>query len=835
MPPVSPSLLVVVVIVLLSAGFALGVFGLAYEEGQLRLRLTPRGRLLLMFDVRDTGFLLLLVISLGWSVAAAVEHSNWVTGSEKTSPAILIATLVGWVLAVTRVRRAAYLLLAVPGIAISLGLLLADQVGGGPGSLTAIGRWISAVVSRQQLGLLAGLLFLMMVSGWWTSWWTFRRRNGLVALLPTGTILAVEIINDPNPGLYFYTVFWLICAAGILLRLNFVALKQRWRSRRVPRAADTGWVFGEVGFEATALLLVVAFVLPPLTTVDISTTFLPGSISSDQFHPFGIGLGKSQGGQATVGYSETVRPGASLKAKSEGIMVVTGDSSPLYPYLRGIALGGWDGITWYQLPSTDATPVHQQPRLEPKTDLPREDLPTGSNRVEMIEDAIRILVPADQLDRTVFSAGEITRVDNHPTTVRGIATGAPVTTFGGRPEPINVVGPPVPFDTVDVVRLTDNPRPPYDVTVSAAVPTADIKSLRAASTDYPAWVEPYRQLYFRGSVAVGYSTTRDSEITSLALSIVRGANASTPYDEAKALEAWFRDTSRFTYTLSPPPAPTGVRPLDYFLFDSRKGYCQDFSTAMAVMLRSLNIPVRQMSGFSQGFFDEKTHRYLVNALNAHSWVEVYFPNLGWIPFEPTPDGTNSPIQRPATPADVTIPLPAGAGTAATPRSTKNLDTADQGSGSAVGGGFKDIWSRILLVAAGLLVLLLGAVLLMFRWLMSARDPRRIWRRLQFLADWMHVPRSPGDTPKEFGARLAVAVPPLDREVRALAELYTRANFRRGGLTRSEVGELQRSWHPVRRSYPGLVVRALRDRRRDQPAIRRGATSTSRSHGPTPPR
>ena len=834
MPPVSPGLVLVVVIVLLSAALAVGLFGVAYDEGQLAVRLSRGGRLSLTFDLRDTWFLLLLVITLGWSVAAAVDHSDWVAGSEKVTPAIVIATLIGWALALTRVRRVVYLLLTIPGIALPLALLLADQLGG-PGSLTAVGRWISALVGRQQLGLLAGLLFLMMVSGFWTSWWTFRRRNGMVALLPTGTILAVEIINDPSAGLYFYTVFWLGCAAGILLRLNFVALKQRWRSRRVPRAADTGWIFGEVGFEATALLLVVAFVLPPLSTVDISTSFLPGSITSDQFHPFGIGLGKpGTGAPASVGYSETVRPGAQLKARSQEIMVVSGGSPTLYPYLRGIALGGWDGYSWYQLPPTDATPVRQQPRLEAKADLPREDLPVGSSRIEVIQQSIRILVSPDQLDRTVFSAGEVIRVDNHPTTVRGINLSAPTFPVGGQPEPVNVAGPPVPFDTVDVVRLVDNPRAPYDINVSSAVSTADVKSLRSAGTDYPAWVEPYRQLYFRNSVAVGYSTSRDQDIASLARSIVQSVHATTVYDQAKAIEAWFRDPSRFTYRLDPPPAPTGTRPLDYFLFESKKGYCQDFSTAMAVMLRSLDIPVRQMSGFSQGFFDNNTHRYLVNALNAHSWVEVYFPNLGWIPFEPTPDGTNSPIERPATPTDVSLSLPIGGGTAATPRSTKNLDPTNQSSGSAVSGGFSDVWSRALWVGIGLLVLLLAAVLFMFRWLMSARDPRRIWRRLQFLADRLHVPRSPGDTPKEFGARLAEAVPPLDHEVQAVAELYTRANFRLGGLTRSEASELQRSWHLVRRSYPGLVVRGFRERGTDRP-VRPGAAAASRSHAPAPRR
>lgn len=833
MPPVSPGLILLVAIVLVSAAFALGIFGVGYDEGQLAVRLSRGGRLAVTFDLRDTWFLLLLVIILGWSVAAAVDHSAWVQGSEKVTPAIVISSLIAWALALTRVRRVIFLLLSIPGIVIPLVLILSDQLGG-LGSLAAVGRWITALAGRQQLGMLAGLLFLMMVSGFWTSWWTFRRRNGLVALLPTGTILAVEIINDPNPGLYLFTVFWLVCAAGILLRLNFVALKRRWRSRRVPRAADTGWIFGEVGFEATALLLLVAFVLPPLSTVDISTSFLPGSISTDLFHPFGLGVGKpGNGASASVGYSETVRPGAQLKARSQEIMVVSGGSA-LYPYLRGIALGGWDGISWYQLPPTDASPVRQQPRLEPKADLPREDLPVGSSRVEVVQQSIRILVPPDQLDRTVFSAGELTRVDNHSTTVKGIMLGAATGPVGEGPDPVNIVaGPPVPFDTVDVVRILDTPRAPYDINLTTAVPTADVKSLRSAGTDYAAWVQPYQQLYFQGTVAAGYSAGRDQEIASLARTIVQDAHALTVYDQAKAIEAWFRDPNRFKYTISPKPARAGVRPLDFFLFDSHEGYCQDFSTAMAVMLRSLDIPVRQMSGFSQGFYDDKSHRYLVNALNAHSWVEVYFPRLGWIPFEPTPDGANLPVERPATPT-VTVPLPVGSGTAATPRVPKNQDAGNQASGAAGSGGLSDLWSRAGWVAVGLLLLLLVAALLMFRWLMSARDPRRIWRRLQFLADRLRVPRRPGDTPKEFGARLADAVPSLDDELRGVAELFTRANFRRGGLTRAESGELQRSWHVVRRSYPGLVVRAFRERGGGRP-VRREAAAGLKSREPAPRR
>src|SRR5205823_8020095 len=102
---------------------------------------------------------------------------------------------------------------------------------------------------------------------------------------------------------------WLTAAAAVLLRLNFVALKEGWRTRRLPRAADTGWTFGEVGIEATAAILVIAFLLlPPLSSSDISAALIPGTMNPDAIHPFGIGSNNSKPGSVgSIGYSEVVR------------------------------------------------------------------------------------------------------------------------------------------------------------------------------------------------------------------------------------------------------------------------------------------------------------------------------------------------------------------------------------------------------------------------------------------------------------------------------------------------------------------------------------------------
>ena len=845
MPQVNPATVFLLLLAVLGGAWAAGLLRPHYEGGRLTIRLFRANRVLLTVDFRDTWLLLGFVLLMGWAVAIAVERSAWVPDTEgRLVPALAIATGLGWIFAIARASRLAYA--AMSGLAVfgSLALLTPSPLTSG-GALPAIRTWLLALPNRTNTLLLMSLLLMFVATGLWTSWWVFLRRNGLVALLPSGTILAVEIINDTSPGLTLFTLIWLTAAAAVLLRLNFVALKEGWRTRRLPRAADTGWTFGEVGIEATAAILVIAFLLlPPLSSSDISAALIPGTMNPDAIHPFGIGSNNSKPGSVgSIGYSEVVRPGSQLKAKSQTVMVVTGDTPVFYPYWRGIALAGWDGITWYELPSrAGGVPVRQQPLVVARASVPRDDLPADSQRIQLLHNSFHVVVPPEQTLGTVFSAGEILSVDNQPTTVRGIMTSVPAPP-GSNVSLVNVAGDSdstATFDTVDRIRFARRLQPPYNYSVTEAIPNVDIQDLQSAGTDYPAWLAPYTTLYEDGRVAQGYSTARDAEVATLAQSIVRSAGATTPYDQAKAIESWFLAKGRFTYTLKPPLARSGERPLDFFLFTSKKGFCQDFSTAMNVMLRTLRIPSRQMSGFGAGVFDEKTHQYTVNSLDAHSWVEVFFPGYGWIPFEPTPDGINTPVNRPATKEALNAPQSANVQPSARiPPGLREPPGASTGFGSSA--PFADIWRPILTVGAGLLLLALIAVLLALRWLMAVRDVPRIWRRLLFLGDRLKVPRHLGDTPQEFGGRLAASMPALDTEVRRLATLYTRASFRRGGLSPDELAEARKAWSQIRSSYAGLVARAWRDALRQgrvvsaDDVVNAEVVAGSESHGPSRPR
>jgi transglutaminase-like putative cysteine protease len=109
------------------------------------------------------------------------------------------------------------------------------------------------------------------------------------------------------------------------------------------------------------------------------------------------------------------------------------------------------------------------------------------------------------------------------------------------------------------------------------------------------------------------------------------AGQPTAYDIVIAVQRHLR--SEYTYSERP---PSQEFPLAAFLFEDRIGYCQQFSGAMALMLRMLGIPARVAAGFTPGSYNRDTGEYRVRDLDAHSWVEVWFTGVGWVPFDPTP-------------------------------------------------------------------------------------------------------------------------------------------------------------------------------------------------------
>ena len=112
------------------------------------------------------------------------------------------------------------------------------------------------------------------------------------------------------------------------------------------------------------------------------------------------------------------------------------------------------------------------------------------------------------------------------------------------------------------------------------------------------------------------------------------ANTTNEYDTVMAVVTYLQHNYR--YSLQLPPVPSGREPVDWFLFDAKTGYCEQFATAATLMLRSLGVDARLATGYATGDYDPVLNQAVVRERDAHAWVEVYFPSHGWVPVDPTP-------------------------------------------------------------------------------------------------------------------------------------------------------------------------------------------------------
>lgn len=166
-------------------------------------------------------------------------------------------------------------------------------------------------------------------------------------------------------------------------------------------------------------------------------------------------------------------------------------------------------------------------------------------------------------------------------------------------------------------------------------PSFDTDALRESSEQEPDQTGTYTQL----------PAELPDRVKTLAEEIT--APYTNRYDQAKAIEEYF-GSSGFIYQTSNVPIPGEEEDyVDQFLFDTQAGYCDNYSTSMVILLRTLDIPARWVKGFTGGELietnvgeDSSYNKYEITNRNAHSWVEVLFPYIGWVPFEPTQGFSN---------------------------------------------------------------------------------------------------------------------------------------------------------------------------------------------------
>ena len=229
------------------------------------------------------------------------------------------------------------------------------------------------------------------------------------------------------------------------------------------------------------------------------------------------------------------------------------------------------------------------------------------------------------------------------------------------------------------------------------------------------------------------------------------------------------------------------RTMSQFLLEVRRGYCEQFSSTMAVLARVIGIPSRVAIGFAAGD-PIGADEYRVTTKHAHAWVELYFPGYGWLPFEPTPRSeititptytTPQALNPTINPEPTTQPTAQPTGSAAPPTSEPR-DPDVGGAAGGVAGAPKDrkpLWIALALIAGTLLALPGGAAakrLLRRRKATNARAAT-VAHYMDFL-DWCaaaRVPKRPGETPAEYAGRLAAMAAPAEGPLRDLAAITER--------------------------------------------------------------
>lgn len=251
-------------------------------------------------------------------------------------------------------------------------------------------------------------------------------------------------------------------------------------------------------------------------------------------------------------------------------------------------------------------------------------------------------------------------------------------------------------------------------------------------------------------------------VSTLAAEVTK--NAKSPYQEAVALQEWFRETGGFTYSLDRAPG-SGTDALVSFLSDGpggRTGYCEQFAAAMAAMARTLDIPARVAVGFLNPT-SEGNRTWTYSAHDMHAWPELYFDGAGWVRFEPTPAGRAADVPGYTVPgsgrSDQPTEEPTDSQSASAPmRSSRPSESSSPADAAGSDDSTADSGVAWAPIAGGLAgVLVLAGALLLPRVLRTRRrerrlasgDPELVWGELRDTAIDLTVPwpldRSPRAT------------------------------------------------------------------------------------------
>ncbi len=629
----------------------------------------------------------------------------------------------------------------------------------------------------------------MAVMGWLvtylTVWFIFRARKAWHAIIPGGVLLVANLSYAPK-DITFHFLAYLFLALLLVIRFNLFTQGQTWRRERVHFNADeVNFDFLRSGTLFTVLIVVLAWITPTVAATEQAGLFdvvqrpwrhLQGEwnrlFASLNYRPASIS--DFYGKALTLGGPRELSETPVLEVKAP----------PGVYYWRAVVFDEFTGREWR---NNDDTRVPFGADNEALSLITYQAQQTITHTVTVLQPGTSVLVMVAQPIWVSQPAWANLSYVNAAVSGTTGSPDRPPAAAQSQVETISYAQSRVLFEAGD------------HYTVTSMLTRAPVRQLQQAGVNYPAWIRNrYLQL----------PDTLPNRVKQLAQEIA--APYENPYDQAAAIESFLR--REITYNEKSNAPPPDRDPVDYVLFESKQGYCDYYATAMVVMLRSLGIPSRPVSGYAQGNYDYDTRAYTVLQRDAHTWVEVFFPDYGWIEFEPT--AAQPAITRPTDPSETNLEeesdrirnMPPGG-------YDQYLEQLRRQQAGNINAGDTPLWTRLNVnkptawIGGGLVLLIIAGIAtwaVRNRRMVQMSQVELVYTNMLRLAGWAGASIRLAHTPYEHASALGQVVPAGERPAQRIAGLYTGERYGHKPLGIRGRADINHAWRTLR----PLLTRAI---------------------------
>ena len=728
---------------------------------------------------------LLGFLSLGIAVWS-IEKAKWISPQPSLILVLGLAVLASLLLAKSRiVNIVIHSLMIILGLMVTIwqstSLFLSTEAN------FTLGSWWHAVSevspSEGTVHFAMFLLFATWLVGFVSTWFILRRRNAWIAVSLGIIMILVNLNNLPRDYYYLFPIYLLVTM--LLIGQVNLARQQFWFRKRGINYPHRGIVYFVTAVLLTSVLTVAAAWFVPTTSINqlnLTDTSGPRGANTEEpwFNIFAAVKSKwsllDSSDLETLFFREPIETGGTIR------FVITSEQPGYWRTKRYDTYHSWG---WTSNITADHTLNSGAIAEESESPLER-DIYTYTVESRLKTDVI--LTKGEFVSADIPVLLQTLSANVSEANLPASLTGQPTTTETERVD-----------DGEDVMAVVSprmmGPYQRYEVVAYANSASPD--ELSEAEEDYPPWIkENYLQLPDTLPVRV--------RLLSEALTL----QTETVYDKVVAIKKFL---NKFDYSQKRELSRDGVDGVDFLLFTARQGVCNDFASAMVVMLRSLGVPARLSTGYLRGELDRDTGNYLLRSQNYHAWAEVYFPEYGWIEIEATPA---------SEPEDEEIIVSSGG----TFSDLEDLPFWMEGDGPAPPGDISLIdttrkaqsglkpYAYIAIIGIPLLLVFV-ARLIFNRWLhrlKRVKSAREAYHRMCSLALLGKSGPSAHETPLEYSTRLKLFLPAQAEEISNITEAYLSTQYGpRKELEKIEKTSLQKSWV---RLCPFLVKHLLRLRR-----------------------